>query len=255
MFKGLIVILWISLYMIYKGVVGKRKVEQLQKDVLIDTKAKEKFYIGSLRKTWTRTILLVLFGVFVLGMGWKEFGINAVSFNTEHLGIFSYLVIGLVVLYVAFISHHVITCLKKEDYTFKNNDTIEEETDTFRVVLPTNEIENKWWNVLSFTAGFTEELIFRSFLMFIILELFTGMPVVLAGVLTALLFGCGHMYQGLSGFITTSLVGLIFVFLFIILESIIPLILIHWLMDYAAKYSKFFMLDKDKIEEGTLKEA
>lgn len=71
--------------------------------------------------------------------------------------------------------------------------------------------------VLSWTfAAFIEEMIYRGYLMHRIADLFnrnnTGWIVGL--VLSNLLFGFGHLYQGLSGMIITAITGFIFAWLY-----------------------------------------
>lgn len=71
--------------------------------------------------------------------------------------------------------------------------------------------------VLSWTfAAFIEEMIYRGYLMHRIADLFnrnnTGWIVGL--VLSNLLFGFGHLYQGLSGMIITTITGFIFAWLY-----------------------------------------
>lgn len=70
---------------------------------------------------------------------------------------------------------------------------------------------------LSWTfAAFIEEMIYRGYFMHRIADLFsrnnTGW--VVGVILSNLLFGFGHMYQGLSGMITTGLTGFIFAWLY-----------------------------------------
>ncbi|RPK06597.1 hypothetical protein BSBH6_00220 [Bacillus subtilis] len=53
---------------------------------------------------------------------------------------------------------------------------------------------------------------------------------------SSLLFGVAHTYQELwQGVIRTSLVGALFSALYIIIDSIIPLIILHVLVDYLTK--------------------
>ncbi len=71
--------------------------------------------------------------------------------------------------------------------------------------------------VLSWTfAAFIEEMIYRGYLMHRIADLFnrnnTGWIVGL--ILSNLLFGFGHLYQGLSGMIITAITGFIFAWLY-----------------------------------------
>lgn len=245
MIKGIIILLLIFAYMIYKGFAGKKKVERLQEDVKTVPIARIKFYKGSLKRTWIRTVIIVLIGIFIMGMGLKEFGLSFPTINTESLGWFSYVIIVLLVLYSALMIYVWIDerIVKGKRYFVPQN--LVNETESYRVVLPETEAESRIWNFTAFTAGFTEELIFRAFLMYLIVSLFEGMPLFFVALITALVFGFGHFYQGVNGVITTGTVGLIFACGYIILESIIPLILLHWLIDYNVKFTRLKSPNKE----------
>ncbi|WP_307287850.1 CPBP family intramembrane glutamic endopeptidase [Bacillus sp. SORGH_AS_0510] len=51
-------------------------------------------------------------------------------------------------------------------------------------------------------------------------------------ILSSLLFGLAHTYQGISGVVRTTLIGLWFSIVYIGIGSIIPLIFFHALVDY-----------------------
>lgn len=54
--------------------------------------------------------------------------------------------------------------------------------------------------------------------------------------LASLLFGLAHTYQGLvTGVLRTTVFGIIFSNIYLGLESILPLIIFHVLIDYFAK--------------------
>ena len=51
----------------------------------------------------------------------------------------------------------------------------------------------------------------------------------------SVLFGLAHTYQGITGVVKTTIVGVLFSILYIGLGSILPIILLHFLLDYMAK--------------------
>jgi len=81
---------------------------------------------------------------------------------------------------------------------------------------------------LSVTAGIVEEIIYRGF---VIWYLALVMPIWGAVVVSSVLFGIGHSYQGVSGAIKTGLVGLSFGTLYVLTGSIWLPILGHVLLD------------------------
>ena len=77
-----------------------------------------------------------------------------------------------------------------------------------KILLPRTYGEMAAWVVLSVTAGFCEELIFRGYLQRQFLAL-TG-KVEAAVVLQALVFGAAHLYQGWKGAVTIAVYGALF---------------------------------------------
>ncbi|WP_052342642.1 CPBP family intramembrane glutamic endopeptidase [Bacillus sp. EB01] len=91
------------------------------------------------------------------------------------------------------------------------------------------------WTFVSWTAGITEEIIYRGFLIFAFQQLFPQLGIWMVLILSSILFGLAHTYQGISNVIRTSIIGLFFALLYISLDSIIPLIILHFLIDYIGK--------------------
>lgn len=102
------------------------------------------------------------------------------------------------------------------------------ELDFMRPRTAREHIRFRW---LSITAGITEEIVFRGFL---IAALAIVMPVWMAGVIAVLIFGLGHIYQGAGGVIRTSVIGAVFTVLYLMAGSLWPVILLHIFIDLAA---------------------
>lgn len=107
---------------------------------------------------------------------------------------------------------------------------------SFEELLPVTKKEKKLWNYVSLTAGITEEMIYRGFLIYAITYLFPNFSIWLVLVLSSFLFGLAHTYQGFKiGVLRTTIVGFIFSILYIGLGSILPVMILHFLIDYLAK--------------------
>lgn len=91
----------------------------------------------------------------------------------------------------------------------------------------------QWVAVAWIVGGFTEELLFRGFLISRFERLFSPVPfaIVIAIVLQAVVFGHQHFYyQGLGGALATGLIALVSGIFFVLLKrNIWPLILSHGL--------------------------
>lgn len=92
-----------------------------------------------------------------------------------------------------------------------------------------------WLTIAWTAAAFGEEIFFRGFLVTRTNAVFRGTPgaSVLAVVLPALLFGLGHFYyQGLRGLVMTTLIGIAFGAVFLLLKrNLWPLVLVHGVID------------------------
>ena len=87
------------------------------------------------------------------------------------------------------------------------------------------------WIVLSFTAGFCEEIMFRGYLQqqFFALTGRTEVAVILQGAI----FGAAHAYQGWKGMVTIAVYGILFGILAAMRKSLRPGIIQHGLQDSA----------------------
>jgi membrane protease YdiL (CAAX protease family) len=62
---------------------------------------------------------------------------------------------------------------------------------------------------VAISAGITEEILYRGFLTCVLVTSFPTIGIWLSIVVTACLFGLGHLYQGVSGMLRTFVLGLI----------------------------------------------
>lgn len=103
-------------------------------------------------------------------------------------------------------------------------------------LLPNTSAERAAFIFLSLSAGVSEEILFRGFLIRLLHDGAIALP--LAGALTAssLLFGLGHAYQGFKGMLSTAVAGLSMGLLFLLSGSLIPAIVLHSLLDLQVVY-------------------
>lgn len=103
--------------------------------------------------------------------------------------------------------------------------------DRLRFFLPANPRECFWWVILSVTAGFCEECLFRSFLFQYLHANPWQLGLALALILACLIFGVAHVYQGVPGFVGTSLLSLLFFVFFLGSGSLLLPIIVHAIGD------------------------
>jgi membrane protease YdiL (CAAX protease family) len=105
-----------------------------------------------------------------------------------------------------------------------------------RWMLPASAIERRWWLALSLTAGITEEIVVRGCLLPDLQGAGPASPLVhlplwAAWLLSSLVFGFGHLYQGAAGIVRTALGGLFMGALAIASGGIALPIVVHVLAD------------------------
>ncbi len=105
------------------------------------------------------------------------------------------------------------------------------------LLLPDTALERVMWVALSITAGVCEEAAFRGYFITRFRDLAPGSwpskarwlaPVALS----AFIFGLGHTYQGVSGFVMITAYGVMISLLFLYTRSIWPAIVAHFLLDF-----------------------
>lgn len=101
-------------------------------------------------------------------------------------------------------------------------------------LLPSNREERKWWWAVCVTAGICEEIVYRGFLLHYLHVNPWHVSLIWALVISSLIFGSGHLYQGVAGAASTVVVGFLFGGLFVITGSLLLPVLIHALMDLRA---------------------
>jgi membrane protease YdiL (CAAX protease family) len=107
------------------------------------------------------------------------------------------------------------------------------------LILPQTGAERIVWVFLSLTAGICEETAFRGYLI-TRLKLFSRSKRWIVPVLiSSLAFGMGHTYQGIGGFITITVYGMMFGVLYVRTGSIWPGIMAHFFQDFSAAFFPF----------------
>jgi membrane protease YdiL (CAAX protease family) len=95
-------------------------------------------------------------------------------------------------------------------------------------IIPSTPRQLQCFVGLSITAGITEELLYRGFLIW---ALSAYMDLLVAAVLASVLFGLAHAYQGRSGILKTGAIGLVMAMLYIGSGTILLPMLLHAFID------------------------
>ena len=108
-------------------------------------------------------------------------------------------------------------------------------TDRFTGIAGNLPVYLMWLAIGIVSGGLAEEMFFRGYLITRLQTAFKGLPLapVLAVFIAGLIFGYGHFYyQGLSGWITTGMIGAVIGGLFVLYKrNLWPLIIAHAFVD------------------------
>ena len=99
-------------------------------------------------------------------------------------------------------------------------------------ILPQSTVELLPYLALAITAGLCEEFLYRGFAMAVLVHV--GLQAWAAVLLSSVLFGLAHSYQGRGGIVMTLLIGLILGTSRIAYDSLVPAILWHSAVDVVA---------------------
>jgi membrane protease YdiL (CAAX protease family) len=103
-------------------------------------------------------------------------------------------------------------------------------------ITPNTTGELSLFMLMAVSAGVWEELVYRGFLVWFLVPL-TGIAG--AVVISALIFGLAHLYQGFRGFMTSMVLGLIFAAFYLLTASLWWLMIVHAAMDIAGGITTF----------------
>jgi membrane protease YdiL (CAAX protease family) len=95
-------------------------------------------------------------------------------------------------------------------------------------LIPRNPAESRAFAMVSVTAGICEEIVYRGMLMGALIPALGLWPAV---ALSSVIFGMGHVYQGMTGIIKTTLVGVFMALLTVFSGSLLVAIVLHAIID------------------------
>jgi uncharacterized protein len=99
-------------------------------------------------------------------------------------------------------------------------------------ILPQSTVELLPYLALAITAGLCEEFLYRGFAIAVFTRV--GFPAWLVVVISSVLFGLAHSYQGRGGMVMTLMIGLVLGASRILFDSLVPAIIWHGAVDVVA---------------------
>ena len=113
----------------------------------------------------------------------------------------------------------------------QSRQNVAERFERYRAILPASRHELHAFYALSATAGVCEEILYRGFVLWVLEQALGLWPAV--GV-SSILFGLGHIYQGVRGIVPTTVFGLVAALLYLGAGALWPAVLLHAAVDAAS---------------------
>lgn len=107
------------------------------------------------------------------------------------------------------------------------------------VHAPHTRRELAWWSAVSLSAGFSEELIFRGYLIWAFQPLLGLWG---AAALSLVVFAAAHAYQGAGGVLAVGVVGAFLTLVVLIFGSLWPAVAMHLLIDLQQGFAAWLVL-------------
>ncbi len=203
---------------------GARRYRVLMRRIAHHPELRATFYVQGMLAQWLMLLPLLII-VPGLGWSWQTIGMQAPT-NTLSTALCG---IAVVLLILAFYAQ--VFYIRRISHTPDGLAQLRQSMSGPLHMLPRIPKERALWVLLSLTAGFCEELLYRGFMPAYLNHIFPGIPLLLAIVIAAALFGIGHLYQKLTGVLGTGLMGLIFGLLYFFTGSLFLAMIAHALFD------------------------
>lgn len=200
---------------------GARRYHVLMRRIARHPELRAGFYLKGMLGQWSMLIPLV---IILVGLGWSAQSLGLQEPTNTILAASLSLVLVLVFYGQAFYIRLVAR-------TAEGRAQLRQSMSGPLHMLPRTSKERGLWILLSMTAGFCEELLYRGFMPAYLVHIFPHVPFFVAIIIAGVLFGIGHIYQKLPGVVGTGLMGLAFGFLYYFTGSLFLPMIVHALFD------------------------
>ena len=179
--------------------------------------ARLKTYHLILVMEWGTTLALVGWWLFA-GRGFESLGLVSGYYGWR------WLALGVGLAAAVFMIWQMTTVVRSSKELEKLRATMGD----LRALAPRSPEEFRAFSLVAVTAGICEEVLYRGVLMAVLVPVIGLWPAV---GLTSVIFGMGHIYQGVVGIVKTTLVGLVMALLTVFSGSLLVAIVLHTVID------------------------
>jgi membrane protease YdiL (CAAX protease family) len=235
-------ILFLVLLFIFKTVLSLIGAfdEKKLKSIVITEKIRCKRYYKTIAFLWGGALAVFIMS-FIGNISLADIGLRSINFNQNIW--FTAITLIFSGLLLTSSLHRFISSLTSAKYRAKQYENFASGAGGGNI-FPRSKKEKGLWFPVSFTAGICEEIIFRGFVVFLLQAIFPGIHIFLIILIPSLFFGIAHLYQGIAGIISTAVAGAIFMCLFLVADSLIPVIILHFIIDF----SSVFLISEEYIK-------
>jgi membrane protease YdiL (CAAX protease family) len=106
-----------------------------------------------------------------------------------------------------------------------------QQLESVEFMLPENFQERMLFIFVALTAGFCEEVIYRGFMFDYFKELPFHLPLWMIAIITSIIFGMAHLYQGWKNVIGTGIMGFALAYFYIYFGTIWVPMIVHMIID------------------------
>ena len=234
----IIFLLLVIIYLMVTAVSDARKTKELIGRPITE-KVRVKFYIETIILGWA-SVLAVMAMCVIAKANFEDIGFRLISLNYNiWFSIITFVLCGVLLLGSLY---QVVSYLTNAKYREAIKEKFAGGTDenqydaVVNLLVPRSKKEKQVFFWVSLTAGVGEEILLRGFLFYLLGAIFPGISMIVVVLISGALFGIWHLYQGLQGVIRTTISGILFGCLFLASGSLIPAILLHFLLDLSSAF-------------------
>lgn len=221
--------LMVTYLVIVQPVLGPRNYQRLLKRVATKSDARVRYYLTLMSVEWL-VVLVILLIAFVESVALTAFGLR-LPFSLFRIDMTTSLLLTLFCLGFISISMVASIYIIQQRIGTSRASRIRRSLLKLAGLLPHTRSELRIWLFLSLTTGICEEIAYRGFLPWYLLQFDRQIPIWLALILSSLIFGLAHTYQGWQSVLRLSIIGGMFALLYIITGSLLIPIVFHTLLN------------------------
>lgn len=113
-------------------------------------------------------------------------------------------------------------------------------------LVPRTPMERRWFALVSVTAGFCEELLYRGLLLAVVVAIVPGAGDLALVLVSAVAFGLAHAYQGPTGVVATGVLGAILAYLYVGTGTLLLPMVVHAVIDLRILWLPRHLLPPDR---------